>query len=221
VDEAILSRVSCRAFKPDPVPRATVEHILRVAGRAPSGSNIQPWKVYVFGGETRRRLSETILAHRAAHPEDTREEYLYYPKQWREPYLSRRRACGWGLYSKVGIAKGDRAASFAFAGHNFEFWGAPVGMMFTLDRDMEHGAWLDLGLFIQSVMLAARGQGLHTIPQAAFRGWHYLLRPILDIPDEEMVVCGLGLGIADESNPIWNFRTEREPIEVFARFKDI
>jgi len=217
VDEAITSRHSCRAYKPDPVPRETIEHILRVASRAPSGSNIQPWKVYVAGGDVRRRVSDAILRHRAEHPGDTREEYHYYPHQWREPYHARRRECGWGLYKLAGIAKGDKAASFEFAGRNFDFWGAPVGMIFTLDRDMEHGAWIDLGLFLQSIMLAARGQGLHTIPQAAFRGWHHVLRPLLGIPDGELVVCGMALGFANEDDPLWNFRTEREPLAAFVR----
>lgn len=221
VDEAIASRHSCRAYRSDPVPRATIEHILRIASRAPSGSNIQPWKVYVLGGAIRQRVSAAIQAHRAAHPADSREEYRYYPHEWREPYHSRRRACGWGLYSLAGIARGDKAASFHFAGRNFDFWGAPIGMIFTLDRDMEQGAWIDLGMFMQNIMLAARGQGLHTIPQAAFRGWHHAFRELLDIPDAELVVCGMALGYANEDDPLWNYVTDRAPLESFTRIHGI
>lgn len=222
VDEAITTRRSIRAFKPDPVSRATIEHILAVAARAPSGSNTQPWKVYVVAGEAKARLSRAILKARRDDPPGThRAEYHYYLRNWREPYLARRRATGWGLYGLVGIKRGDLAAGKRQLERNFVFFDAPVGLIVTLERDLERGSWMDLGGFIQNVLLAARGQNLHSCAQAAFMDYHAVIRRELGVPEAEIVVCGISIGIEDADKPENRLRTPREPVSRFTTFFDL
>lgn len=219
VADAIVGRQSIRAYKPDPVPRAVIERLIEIAGRAPSGSNMQPWKVRVLTGAAKTALStELVRLHESG--DNGHWEYEYYSDVWREPYLSRRRQTGWGLYGVLGIPKGDREASRKYQGRNFEFFGAPVGMIFTIDRDLARGAWLDYGMFLQSIMIAARAEGLETCPQAAFCIFHEAIQRMLAIPETEMVVCGMALGYADMSNPINSFRTEREPVSGYVSFLD-
>ena len=220
VDFAITSRRSLRAFLPTPVPRETIESILAVASRAPSGTNTQPWKVHVVTGEAKSRLSAAVLA---AHDDPAvarthTEEWDYYPRQWASPYIERRRKVGWDLYGLLGIGKTDRAAMHAQHGRNFRFFDAPVGLVFTIDRVMRQGSYLDYGMFLQSVMVAARGRGLDTCPQAAFMQYHRIIAEQLAIPATEMVVCGMSLGYADPSKVENRLVTEREPVGAFATF---
>lgn len=217
VFEAMATRRSVRGFLPTAIPRATIEAILAAAARAPSGSNIQPWKVRVTVGAEKAQLSAAL---RAAHDAGAKvqRDYHYYPRQWREPYLARRRKVGWGLYALAGVARGDEAAGHAQRARNFDFFGAPVGLFFTLDRDLEQGSWLDMGMFIQNVMLAARGHGLDTCAQAAFCDHHDVVRAHLGIPDTEALVCGLSLGVADPEEPTNRLETEREPLSAFVTF---
>lgn len=215
--EAITTRRSVRGFLPDPVPRAVIEAILAAAARAPSGSNIQPWKVRVTTGAEKERLSAALRAAHEAGAQVPRD-YHYYPRQWREPYLARRRKLGWELYRLAGVAKGDRAAGAAQRARNFDFFGAPVGLFFTIDRDLEQGSWLDYGMFLQSVMLAARRFGLDTCPQAAFCDHHDVVRAVLGLPDAEALVCGMSLGFADPDEPANALVTERMPLDEFVRF---
>jgi nitroreductase len=220
VDHAIVTRQSVRAFLPTPVPRATIEEILAVASRAPSGTNTQPWKVTVLAGAAKSRLSAAIGAaydDPAARSQHT-EEYAYYPTQWVEPYLARRRKIGWDLYGLLGIGKSDKERMHAQHGRNYVFFDAPVGMIFTIDRIMEQGSWLDYGMFLENIMIAARARGLDTCPQAAFTQFHRIIRQELRLPDNEMVVCGMSLGYADPSRIENTLETEREPVEGFARF---
>lgn len=215
--QAMETRRSIRGFLPTPVPRATVEAILRAAARAPSGSNIQPWRVRVTMGAEKARLSAALrAAHDAGVP--AAREYQYYPRTWREPYLARRRATGWGLYSLLGIGKADKARMHAQHGRNYDFFGAPVGLFVTLDRDLEQGSWVDCGMFLQNVMLAARGFGLDTCPQAAFCDHHAIVGRELSIPPEQIMVCGMALGYADPDEPANRLVTEREPLEAFVTF---
>jgi nitroreductase len=222
VDQAITSRRSIRAYLPTPVPRQTIEEILAVAARAPSGTNTQPWKVYVLTGAARQRLSASICAahddpaQRAQHT----EEYAYYPTEWRSPYVDRRRKVGWDLYSLLGIGKADKARMHAQHARNYAFFDAPVGLIFTIDRVMQQGSWLDYGMFLQSVMVAARARGLDTCPQAAFTQFHRIISQELNLPPEEMVVCGLALGHADPKAVENTLVTEREPVAGFARFME-
>src|SRR6267154_5460435 len=198
VDEAIVTRKSVRAFLPTPVDRATVEELLAVASRSPSGSNIQPWKVRVIGGEVRARFSQAILdAIERDGADKYQREWNYYPVQWREPFLGRRRKIGWEMYGLLGVGKGDHEGTHRARLRNYEFFGAPVGMIFTLDEDLEIGSWLDFGIFIGAIMTAARARGLDTCAQAAFADVHTIIRAEMDIPPNEVVVSGLALGHAD------------------------
>jgi nitroreductase len=219
VDEAIRSRQSVRAFLPNPVERTTVEELLRLASRSASGSNIQPWRVRVVAGETKARLTQAIFDAVARDGfEPYQREWNYYPVRWREPFLGRRRKIGWEMYSLLGVAKGDFEGTQQARMRNYEFFGAPVGMMFTLDEDLEIGSWLDLGIFLGSIMIAARGQGLHTCPQAAFADFHSVIRPILNIPENEIIVCGMALGHIDPDAPVNGLMTERADLAAFATF---
>ena len=214
VDAAIIGRRSIRAFLPDPVPLEVVQHLLSVAARAPSGSNIQPWRVHVLTGEPLAVLGRDLLAaFEAGEPEAP--EYQYYPRTWRSPYIERRRATGWGLYELAGIAKGDREGAARQRGLNYTFFGAPVGLMFTIDADLEQGSWLDYGMFLQSLMVAARGHGLDTCPQAALNNYPAIVRRHLAIPDDQRLVCGMALGVADPAAPTNTLETTREPLDEF------
>ena len=218
VDEAILSRRSVRAFLPDPVDEETLRDILTVAARAPSGTNMQPWKVYVATGEKKREIGDAILNSGIRAEKAKWDEYRYYPDQFFEPYLSRRRAVGFALYGHLGIGKRDVDQMRAQHDRNFVFFDAPVGMIFTIDRRLNMGSWIDYGMFLENIMIAARGRGLHTCPQAAFAPYHRQIRPVLGIPEEEIVICGMALGFEDETKPENQLRTERAPLEEFVTF---
>ena len=217
VDAAITSRRSIRAFLDKPVAREDIERILEVAARAPSGTNTQPWKVYVLTGEARRKLSDAILAVNA-DPQQARahtEEYAYYPREWVSPYIDRRRKVGWDLYSLLGLTRDNKAGMAAQHARNYAFFDAPAGFIFTIDRIMEQGSWLDYGMFLQNIMVAARGRGLDTCPQAAFTQYHRVIAAQLGLPDNEMVVCGMALGYADHTNIDNTLITQRERLNSF------
>ncbi|BDU76385.1 nitroreductase [Mesoterricola sediminis] len=220
LDQIMSSRYSCRAFLDTPVPRAEVEAILAAASRAPSGTNTQPWRVHVLTGARLKRLSERILAvvrdpeAAAAH----QEPYAYYPTTWVSPYLERRRKVGFDLYALLGIPKGDTARMQAQFERNYGFFGAPVGLIFTLDGVMAQGSYLDYGMFLQNVMLAAKARGLDTCPQAAFIRWHRVIAEELDLPAGHGVVCGMSLGHADPAAPENRLRTERAPLADWVTF---
>lgn len=226
VDAAIESRFSTRAFLPRPVERETIADILRVASRAPSGTNCQPWKVHVLQGASRDSLARKVCAaHDALYADPSlaaqyREEYDYYPEKWVPPYIDRRRENGWGLYGLLGIAKGEKDKMHAQHQRNFRFFDAPVGFMFTLDRVMGRGSLLDYGAFLQNMMVAARARGLHTCPQAAWNGFARIILPHIGAGPDEMLVCGMSLGYADEAAQVNGFHTPREPVEAFTRWLD-
>jgi nitroreductase len=221
VDAAIHSRMSVRAFLPRAVPRETLEQLLAIASRAPSGTNTQPWKVYVLQGASRDSLvGKVCAAHDAirANPElaaQYKEEYDYYPEKWVSPYIDRRRENGWGLYGLLGIGKGDKDKMHAQHQRNYRFFDAPVGLMFTLDRVMGRGSLVDYGMFMQNIMVAARGHGLHTCPQAAWNGFAKIILPHIGAGDDEMLVCGMAMGYADESALVNTFRTPRVGVQAF------
>ena len=220
VDAAITSRRSIRAFLPDPVAKEDIERILAVASRAPSGTNTQPWKVYVLTGSAKTALSDAIIAA-YKDPQAGREhveEYAYYPREWKVPYIGRRRKLGWDLYALLGLTRDDKAGMAAQHGRNYRFFDAPVGLVFTIGRIMEQGSWLDYGMFLQNIMVAARARGLDTCPQAAFTQYHRIIAAHLALPPDEMVVCGMALGYADPAKIENSLVTEREPVSSFARF---
>ena len=212
--EAMHRRASTRAYLDKPVDRATIESILEAARWAPSGVNAQPWQVAVVVGETKRRVSEALLAERTAgHPEQP--DYTYYPKQWNEPYKSRRMACGLALYSALGINRSDPGARLKSWNNNYHFFGAPVGLFFFLDRSLEKGSWVDMGMFIENVMLAALSFGLATCPQASLAEYPDIVRRLLNVPDSRALLCGMALGYPDTAAPVNNYRTAREPAAKF------
>jgi nitroreductase len=220
VDAAIASRRSIRAFLPTPVAREDIEAILSVSARAPSGTNIQPWKVTVLTGEAKQRLSDAILAvyHDKEAASGHTEEYAYYPRQWVSPFIERRRKVGWDLYALLGLTRDDKAGMAAQHGRNYRFFDAPVGLIFTIDRVLEQGSWLDYGMFLQNIMVAARGRGLDTCPQAAFTQFHRIIAEQLGLPANETVVCGMALGYADPEKIENSLITERVPVAEFVRF---
>ena len=222
VDAAITSRRSVRAYLETPVAREDIEAILEVAARAPSGTNTQPWKVHVLTGAAKARLSDRILAAYAdpAQNREHVEEYAYYPREWVSPFVDRRRKVGWDLYALLGLTRDNKAGMAAQHGRNYRFFDAPVGMIFTIDRIMAQGSWLDYGMFLQNIMVAARGRGLDTCPQAAFTQFHRIISDELGLPENEMVVCGMALGFADPDKVENTLVTEREPVSSFARFLD-
>ncbi|WP_020655047.1 nitroreductase [Massilia niastensis] len=220
VDAAIESRRSIRAFLDKDVAREDIERILEVAARAPSGTNTQPWRVYVLTGPARNALSDAILATNA-DPDQARahtEEYAYYPREWVSPYIDRRRKVGWDLYSLLGLTRENKEGMAAQHARNYAFFDAPVGLIFTIDRVMEQGSWLDYGMFLQNIMVAARARGLDTCPQAAFTQYHRIIAAQLGLPANEMVVCGMALGWADPDRVENTLVTEREPITGFTTF---
>lgn len=226
VDDAIRSRMSVRAFTPQPVDRSDIEALLQVASRAPSGTNCQPWKVYVLQGASRQTLVDKVCAaHDALRADPTlaaqyQEAYDYYPTQWVSPYIDRRRENGWGLYGLLGIGKGDKDKMHAQHQRNFRFFDAPVGLMFTVDKVMGRGSLLDYGAFLQNIMVAARGRGLHTCPQAAWNGFASVILPHIGAGEGEMLVCGMALGYADAEAAVNGFHTPRVPVQEFTRWLD-
>ncbi|WP_455475091.1 nitroreductase [Bartonella sp. B30(2025)] len=215
--QSILSRRAIRAFIDKPVPQETIEEILKLAARSPSGANIQPWQVVVVTGEALKRvgkeLSQLVLSGVGAE-----REYHYYPCEWRDPYTSRRQKMGADLYASLGIQKDETEKMLRQKARNFLCFDAPVGLLFTMDRDMEVGSWLDVGMFMQTVMLAARGFGLDTCPQASWTDYYKQLHTLLSIPSDRKIVCGMSLGYRDANAPENNVETERESIENFVRF---
>lgn len=220
VDAAITSRRSIRAYLPTPVAREDLEKILEVAARAPSGTNIQPWKVYVLTGAKKEALSDAIL-EAYNDPEKNKEHseaYFYYPRQWVSPFIERRRKVGWDLYGLLGITRDNKAGMAYQHGRNFRFFDAPVGLIFTIDRVLEQGSWIDYGMFLQNIMVAARARGLDTCPQAAFIHYPRIIAEHLGLGENETVVCGMSLGWADPDKVENSLVTEREPLDAFVRF---
>ena len=213
-------RKSVRAFLSTPIPNEEIRALLQVAARAPSGSNIQPWHVYVISGEKQIALGAEMLEVFLDPERDKlfRAEYDYYPKNWIEPFLSRRRKVGFALYDLLGIGKGDKSEMQRQHGRNFTFFDAPVALFFTMNRILEQGSWLDCGMFIQNVMLAAKARGLDTCAQAAFCQYHQIITRHLNIPHDQQLVCGLSLGYEDRSKPENSLISERENVDVFTTF---
>ncbi len=226
VDSAMDTRMSVRAFLPNPVPREVLTDLLSVASRAPSGTNTQPWKVYVLQGASRDGLVAKVCQAADAVRADPalaaqyREAYDYYPEKWVSPFIDRRRENGWGLYGLLGIGKADRDKMHAQHLRNYMFFDAPVGLVFTVDKVMGRGSLLDYGMFLQNIMLAARARGLHTCPQAAWNGYASIVLPHVGAGDNEMMVCGMALGYADPADKVNTFRTPRVPAAEFTTWLD-
>ena len=217
VIKAIKTRFSIRAFLDKPVNQETVKSILDTARWAPSGGNLQPWQVAVVTGETKRLIGDKIIQARNAG-EKERPDYPYYPDQWFEPYRSRRVATGVALYQALEIARDDMKSRKEAWNSNYRFFDAPVGLLFFIDRQMGKGAWVDLGIFLQSLMLTASAHGLATCPQASLSDYPDIIRNALDIEDDYALICGLSLGYADPDAPVNQYRTGRIEISESTRW---
>jgi nitroreductase len=219
VSEALATRKTIRAFKSDPVDRKIIEEMLTLAARAPSGGNVQPWRVYALLGEARDELVRRVAEKRREHPMGEAPEYHIYPLHLTEPYRTRRFRVGEQMYATMNIPREDKMARLKFFSRNWEFFGAPVGLIFTIDRQMQQGQWADLGMYMQSLMLLAREHGLHTCPQEAWAVWHSVIREYLSVPENEMIFCGMAIGYADETAPVNALVTERAPLAEFVTMK--
>ena len=217
IDEVLAKRRSARAFKPDPLDRALVEEILRVASLAPSNTNVQPWKVHVVAGEVRDRLEREVLAHRETEPADAAAEFPRANKR-KEPYISRMRKLGKDMYGLLEIPKGDQAAGWRQWGRNYAFFDAPVGLIFTIDKDLDQMNWIDLGLFAMAIMLAAKARGVDSCALGAWNNYWTVTRRVLDVPEDQYIAFGMALGYADETQAVNTLVADREPVEAFATF---
>jgi nitroreductase len=220
VFEAARTRRSMRAYRSDPVPLDVLRDIVALGRHAPSGSNIQPWRVYVLTGRTLKRVGDAIQRAFVDDEPGHRRDYDYYTDPIFEPYLARRRQCGWGLYGTLGIARGERAKSKAYRATNYNFFGAPAGLIFTIERRLEKGSWLDYGMFLQTLMLAARAKGLHTCPEAAIASYPDIVRRELEITNDWIVICGMALGYADPEAIVNTFQPPRIGLDEYAVFAD-
>ncbi|HET7598309.1 MAG TPA: nitroreductase [Burkholderiales bacterium] len=220
VFEAARTRRSIRAYRSDPVPLDVLRDIVALGRHAPSGSNIQPWRVYVLTGRTLKRVGDAIQRAFVDDEPGHRRDYDYYTDPIFEPYLARRRQCGWGLYGTLGIARGERAKSKAYRATNYNFFGAPAGLIFTIERRLEKGSWLDYGMFLQTLMLAARAKGLHTCPEAAIASYPDIVRRELEITNDWIVICGMALGYADPEAIVNTFQPPRIGLDEYAVFAD-
>jgi nitroreductase len=218
VTEAVLSRHSCRSYSERSVPIGTVRQLIEAARYAPSGGNVQPWIVHVLSGNSLARFRAMLAPKLRAAPRGGTAEYEVYPPQLKEPYRSRRFKVGEDMYRQIGVSRDDRDARVRQLTRNFAFFGAPIGMFFFLDRSMGPPQWSDLGMFIQTLMLLAREQGLDTCAQEAWAAWHQDVTEFLGVNPELMLFCGLALGHADHSAPINRLRADRAALDEFARF---
>lgn len=224
VEAVILNRHSVRAYTDQAVDPEIIQDLLRKASYAPSGTNTQPWKVYVVQGNSKLRISQQVIAAADSiySGQSSRSEftapYLYYPEQWFEPYMSRRRENGWGMYAVLGISKQQRQEMHQQQLRNFKFFDAPVGLFFTTHRQLEAGAKMAIAMLMQNIMLLAKAQGLDTCPQASWNDYHKIIMPILGATDDEQLVCGMSLGYADVNEKINSFHPSRLSLEEFAVF---
>lgn len=219
VTSAVTSRISCRAFLDNPVPKQAVVDILETAKRAPSGGNLQPWLVHVLSGHSLAEFLATIRGKLSLLPVGEGTEYNVYPPELHDPYRARRFKCGEDLYATMDIPRDNKPARLRQFARNYEFFGAPVGLFFCIDRRMGQDQWADLGMFMQTVMLLARERGLHTCAQEAWAIWHKTVAEFLRLPAEVMLFSGMALGYMDESAPINSLRTQRAALDEFATLR--
>lgn len=220
VTEAVKRRMSCRAFRPDPVPDDVLATILETALWSPSGSNMQPWHIHVLTGEKRDRLVANIAARSDKLPEGEGSDFAFAPTPLAEPYKARSRACGMALYEAIGIDRTDRAGRLKQYAENLTFFGAPVGLFFTVDRAFDRGQWGDIGMLMQTIMLLACEHGLDTCAQQSWVSWHKTVATLLNMPENHRLVCGMSLGYRDDTHPINQWRTDRASLKDCVTFHD-
>jgi len=218
VFDAVATRFSCRAFLATPVPEATVRDIVERAARAPSAGNMQPWRIYAVAGKRLDALKAQLAPRMNELPKGEGGDYQVFPHPLEEPFRSRRFDVGEMLYASITVPREDKPARYRQYARNFAFFGAPVGLFFAVDRSHGEAQWADLGGYLQTVALLARGHGLHTCPQQAWVSWHKTVRAFLKLPDNLMIYSGMALGHADESAAINGWRSPREPLGNYASF---
>lgn len=217
ITEALIQRKSTRAFLNKSVEKEKITGILKAARHAPSGTNAQPWLVAVVTGKMKEQLTGAMET--AFHEEGIGTmDYQYYPLKWHDPYKKRRVLCGSQLYSALKIERRDRAKRLEQWVANYRAFEAPAILFFFMDAAMQKGSYLDYGMFIQSVMLAAMEEGLATCPQAALGQYPKLIKDALGYSQETILICGMALGYEDKDAPVNNYRTPREEVENFTRF---
>lgn len=220
VTDAVLSRHACRAFTEQPVDLDVVREIITIARYAPSGGNLQPWMVHILSGDAMASFRAIMAPKIGVAPLGHATEYNVYPPSLKDPYRSRRFKVGADLYEHIGIRYEDKAGRVRQFARNFDFFGAPVGMFFLLDRTMGPPQWSDLGMFIQTLMLLARERGFETCPQEAWASWHQEVTEFIGTAPHFMLFCGLAMGYGDYSAPINRLRSDRAAIEEFAVFHE-
>lgn len=218
VRDAVSSRFSCRAFLPDPIAEKTIRDIVERAAHAPSAGNVQPWRVDVLAGKRLEALKALMRPRMNELPKGEGLEYAIFPADLASPYKERRYGVGEMLYRSLDIPREDKPARYRQFARNFEFFGAPVGLFVSIERSFALGQWIDLGGYIQTVMLLAREYGLHTCPQEAWASFPRTVSDFLPLPSHMMLFCGMALGYADETAPINSWRAPREPLSGFATF---
>lgn len=219
VAEMLQQRISVRAYTNEPVDAATLRALLDTARWSPSGGNLQPWKVIAVTGAAKGAVERIALETLMRNPAGEVGDHPIYPEGLIEPYRSRRYTIGEALYAKLGIPREDKAARLRAMSRNFQFFGAPVGLFFVIDRSMGHGQWAHLGMFMQSLALVAEERGLATCMQEAWGMVRQSLHAHFELPAHELLYCGMALGHADRSAPVNQLRSERAPVEEFAVFK--
>jgi len=219
IKEAIEGRISVRAYLDKHVPKSIITEVLDTARWAPSGTNTQPWKVAVAQGQSKQAITNALL-DAARNNVKPNPDYLYYPEEWVEPFKGRRFQCGMDLYKALDIKREDKEKRLEASLANYRFFGAPVSLFFFIDKVMNKGSWVDMGMFIQNVMLAARGHGLGSCPQASTSDYPDLVRDILDVSDQYSLICGLSLGYPDYEMPVNQYRTSREDVDSFTTWAD-
>ena len=217
VGEAVVRRRSIRQFLPDPVPGAVVRGLIEAAARAPSGGNLQPWRIHAVAGEPLERFRAIIKAKMADNPRGEPPEYAIYPKDLWEPHRSSRFAVGEAMYASLEIERENKLGRLMWFARNYEAFGAPVLLFVTVDRRMGPPQWSDLGMYLQTLMLLAVEQGLDTCAQEAWSVWPKTVGEFLALPDAQMLFCGVALGRRDPDAPVNSFPIAREPFEAFAR----
>jgi nitroreductase len=218
VAEAVAARYAARAFLDQEVPPEQIRRILNRARQSPSGGNLQPWHVYVVTGNRLEDLIARVRSRSAEQPAGEPREYNVYPPELHEPYRSRRWRCGEDLYAALGIPREDKEARMRQFAKNLEAFGAPMALFFSIDRRMGRNQWAHLGMFMQTIMLLAVEEGLHTCPQEAWSAFHETVAQFIGMPDSQMFYCGMAIGHADPDHAVNQWRTERAPLEDIATF---
>jgi nitroreductase len=218
VDEVIQSRKATRSFLDTPVEKRLVVEILNVARFAPSNSNTQPWRVYVVTGQMQDVLSRDLYNAHQYHSNEYTAEFKHFPDVLRNQFLERQGEFASRYYTCLGIERTDEAARHAQTARNFLFFGAPVGLIFTISDTLERGSWIDYGIFLQTIMLAAKARGIDTCPQISFAKYHTVIRRHLHIPTDETVVCGMSMGYADPRASVNSMCIPRVPVDAFTSF---